>query len=150
VPSKLELKPAPPAIDFSRWLWTDWGRPNFLTRMGVPRIVTNVFTYLLGPFIGYLVMERYTSTAEQKGLHDFVHNPWILSGYAVFYAVVVLDPYLRSKHSVSSESASTRFRVSRENSKDIFVRTYWAALILSLLLFMIGCIELWSRHPLVD
>lgn len=127
-------------IDFLRWLWSDWGRPNLLTRMGLPRIVTNLFTYILGPFIGYLVMEKFASTGEQKALQSFVHNPWILSAYVTFYAVVVLDCYLRSKYSATSRSASVRFQALRENSKDTVVRIYWTALILSLLLFVIGSV----------
>jgi hypothetical protein len=139
-----------PFIDFWKWLWSDWERPNFLTRMGVPRIVTNLFSYLLGPFIGYLVMKRYAPIADQKALREFVHNPWILSSYAVFYAVAALGKYLRFKYPLSSRDASRRIQVFREHSKDIFIRTYWATLIISLMLFLIGAFQLWSHWPLVN
>jgi len=133
-------------LDFLTWLWSDWGRPNPLTRLGVPRIVTNLLTYLIWPFVIYLVMDRYIPFHERQELHNLVHNRWILTGYGSFYAVVVLDSYLCFTYSLDGTDAFKRFRVFRKNSRDVFVRTYWAALILSLLISLVGAFELWSRQ----
>ncbi len=46
--------------DLWKWLWSDWGKPNFLTRAGIPRLVTTFLSFLLFMYLSYYLTMRYS------------------------------------------------------------------------------------------
>lgn len=121
--------------DFRRWLWSDWGRPNFLTRMGIPRIVTNFLSFLLG-FIafGYLQL-RYSAAGDRERFRLLVHNPFILAAYAALYVAILTREFLSFKFKVKGRTLD---KLMRENWSEPFVKVSIFAAGSVLLLFLIG------------
>lgn len=124
--------------DFWKWLRGDWGKPNLLTRAGIPRIATNLSTYLLFPVVCYLLAERYMGTQRDKeALRQCVHNPFFLAAYAIFYISLVTDWFLRDRYG-PDRRAGQRFQFFRNNWKDTFVKIHSFSLAISMILFLIG------------
>jgi hypothetical protein len=131
---------------FWNWLRSDWGSPNFLTRAGIPRIVTNLLTYLLAPIAFYLLTARYVPSADKRRFNLVVHNPFFLFAYATFYVTVVTNWFLEFSYNLKTLRPRERFQVIRQNSRDIFVRIYWISAAVSVFLFLLG--TLYFRHQL--
>jgi|SRR5215469_1396920 len=130
--------------DFWHWLWSDWGKPNLLTRVGIPRFLTNLFTYLLGPYVCYVLTLRYSSAAYKPAIRVFVHSPLILLAYATFYVAVVSDWFLDSRYTLTRLGLKERFELLRHHWSDHVVRVYCLSLASSLVLLLLGV--LYFRH----
>jgi hypothetical protein len=130
---------------FGRWLWSDWGRPNFFTKLGLPRILTNLFFYIAYPFLIYYVMSRFLTGRDSIALSDFLHNPFILSAYGAFFAVDVIKEFLDTKYSLRSLTPSEEFRSIRTNLNDPFVRIFLVAVSAFLVCLVIGGFQLQFR-----
>ena len=116
----------------------DWGKPNLLTRAGVPRIATNLLTYLLAPCVCYLLVARYkVAPLEMEALHRSTHNPFFLAAYGVFYVSLITDWFLRDRYRLGHRPAE-RFQFLKDNWKDIFVKISILSLAISLVLFLLG------------
>jgi hypothetical protein len=124
--------------DFRKWLWSDWGKPNFLTRAGMPKIVTNVLSYLLALYISFFLMLRLASEADRQSIRLFVRDPFVLVSWAVLYIGAVTDSYLKFSYDQKGLLLNERFRRVKKNWQDPFVRIFWISLISSMLLLLIG------------
>lgn len=131
--------------DFRKWLWSDWGRTDFLTRSGIPPLLTNLFAYLAGPYCIYLINKAYLPREEVPALNQFIHNPFVLSAYAVFYPATLCYRFLESVGIIPSR-ARTGVRVS-------FARQ-WKSAVFKLYLISGACAMLllalaafWFRRP---
>jgi hypothetical protein len=121
--------------DFRRWLWSDWGRPNFLTRIGIPRIVTNFLSFLLFFILfGYLQL-RYSAAGDGERFRLFVRNPFILASYAALYIAILTREFLSFKFKVTGRALD---KFMRENWSELFVKVSVFATGSMLLLFLIG------------
>ncbi len=127
--------------EFRKWLWSDWGKPNFLTRLGVPRIVTYPLAYLLGPYVMYMVTLRYSSSVDRQRIRLLLHNPFVLSAYAVFFLAALTNQFVESKYNLKKLPMDERFKESRRIWKDPFVRIFWASFICTFLLFLISSLQ---------
>lgn len=121
--------------DFRRWLWTDWGRPNFLTRMGIPRIVTSVLAFVLF-FIALVYLQlRYVSPGDRVKVRLFLHNPFFLAAYAALYVGLLAREFLSFKYKVKGRALD---KAMRENWSEPFVKISMFALVSMFLLLLIG------------
>ena len=123
--------------DFRKWLWSDWGTPNFLTRMGIPRIVTNFLSFLLGFIALYYLTLRYAAAGDTEKIHRFVHNPFILAAYASLYLAILSREFVSSKYKVKGKALD---RFMRQNWSEPFVRVSMFALASMLVLFLVGSV----------
>lgn len=124
--------------DFSKWLWSDWGKPNFLTRAGIPRILTNFVSYLLAAYISFYLTFKYAPEADKPSIRLFIHNPFVLLAYAVLYVGVITDSYLAFSYDWKGLRLDERFRLIKRNWQDPFVKIFWISLLSSMLLLLIG------------
>jgi hypothetical protein len=60
--------------DSWKWLRGDWGKPNLLTRAGIPRIATNLLTYLL--VTDWFLRDRYGPDRRARQRFQFFRNNW--------------------------------------------------------------------------
>jgi hypothetical protein len=121
--------------DFRRWLWSDWGKPDFLTRMGIPRIVINFLSFLLAFIALYYITLRYSATGDREKLRRFVLNPFILTSYAALSIAILTREFLSCKYNVKGRALE---KFMRENWREPFVRDSMFALASTFLLFLIG------------
>lgn len=132
--------------DVWSWLWSDWGKPNFMTRAGVPRFVTNLLTYLLAPYICYVLTLKFTPASYQAAIRLFVHNPFILLAYAVFYVSLTSDGFLHSRYNLKDLGSDDRVGLLRRHWADFMVKVYCLSLACSLLLLLLGAF--YFRHQI--
>jgi hypothetical protein len=121
--------------DFRQWLWSDWGTPNFLTRMGIPRVVTNFLSFLLGFTALYYLTLRYSAAGDREKIRLFVHNPFTLAAYAALYIAILTREFLSFKYKVKGRALE---KFMRENWREPFVRASMFALASTFLLFLMG------------
>ena len=126
---------------FWKWLSSDWGKPNILTRAGVPRIVTNLLTYLLVPYLSYLLAMKYAPVAYKPTIRLLAQDPLILLAYGVFYVTLATDWFLHFRYSLKGTGSEERFRLYR-NWKNLGVRVFWLSLAMSLILLLLGAFYL--------
>lgn len=129
-------------VHFWRWLWGDWGKPDYLTRLGIPRIITRFFVYLLVPYLSYLSMRAYSSDLGNRVVYVISHRPLLLFSYAVFYVSVVTGQYLEYTYGVASHRTSDKFTVIRQSWKDPIVKIFWLSLLISLGALLIGGLQI--------
>ena len=127
------------SADFRKWLSSDWGRPNFLTRLGIPRISTNLLAWLLWFYVCFLLTMRFvpvTDRAVDKQIfYLLLRNPFILMSYASLYLCFLVREFLSSKYKVTGRALD---KSMRENWSDPFVKVYVVGVACMLLLFLIG------------
>jgi hypothetical protein len=128
--------------DFRRWLWSDWGRPNYLTRIGIPRIVTHLLAFILFFIALYYLQLRFSSAANREKFRLFAHNPFILMAYAACYVGILTRDFLSFKYKVKGRTLD---KFMRENWSEPFVKVSIIAGASMLLLFLIGALELRSQ-----
>jgi hypothetical protein len=151
---KRKRKPGPGAIgvhkamttlpDFKKWLWSDWGKPNFLTRAGIPRIVTNFVAFWLAPYVSFLLTLRYAPAGDKPSIRLFVHEPLFLLAYAVLYVSMLADSFLEFSYKVNSFRPGERFRFVRQKWQDPIVKIFWMSLLSSMFLLLLGAFHF--RH----
>lgn len=128
-------------IDFWKWLWSDWGRPNFLTRLGIPRIAIILFAWLLWFYVWYFLTIRYflelDRAADKQRFRLLLHNPFILMAYASLFLCFVVREFLSSKYKAKGLALD---KIIRANWRDPFVEAYWVGGACMLLLFLIGSV----------
>jgi len=129
-------------VHFGKWLWSDWGKPNRLTRLGIPRIITNLLAYLLVPYLLLLSLNAYSSGLGNRLLPMLSHNPFLLSSYTVFYVCVVTGQYLESIYRLSGRQVDDKFSVMRQSWKDPFVKIFWLSGGISLGALFIGGLQI--------
>jgi hypothetical protein len=127
--------------DFGKWLWSDWGKPNFLTRVGIPRIATNLLAWLVWFYLCFLLTIRYVPAADRVAVRQkfrlALHNPFFLMAYASLYLCFLVREFLSSKYNVRGRALDKSIR---ENWSDPFVKVYWVGGACMLLLFLIGAL----------
>jgi hypothetical protein len=124
--------------DFKKWLWSDWGKPNFLTRAGIPRIVTNFVSFLLVPYISFVLTLKYSSEADKQSIRLFVRDPFVLLSYAVLYVGAITYLFLEFNYDLKSLRSAERFRFVRQRWQDPFVRIYLISVLSSMFLLLLG------------
>lgn len=131
--------------DFWKW-WTssDWGKPNSLTRLGIPRLATNLLSYLVGPYVAYLLTLKYVPGADYRTYRLFTHNIFILLAYGVFYCFFLTHEFLSFKYKAKGTELN---KIVRKNWTDPFVRISWMCFLMSFVLFLIGCLQVLSHWP---
>jgi len=132
--------------DFKKWLWGDWGKPNFLTRAGIPRIATNFVSFLLAPCICFALTLRFAPETDKQSIRLFVHEPLFLLSYSVLYISAVTDSFLEFSYNLKSLRLDERFRFVRQKWRDPFVIIFWVSLFSSMFLFLLGALHF--RHQL--
>ena len=132
--------------DFKTWLWSDWGKPNFLTRAGIPRIVTNFVSFLLAPYISFALTLKYSSEVDKQSIRLFVHDPFVLLSYAVFYVSAIIYMFLEFSFNLKNIRPDERFRFVRQRWQDPFVKIFWVSALSSMFLLLIGAFHF--RHQL--
>ena len=130
-------------VPFRKWLWSDWGKPDRLTRLGTPRIIVNLLAYFLAPYLFlFLSLNAYSSGLGNRVLRIFLHNPFLLSWYAAFYVFVVTGQYLESIYGLAGLPADDKFRVMRQNWQNPFMKIYWLSLVISMGALFIGGLQI--------
>lgn len=129
--------------DFQKWLWSDWGRPNFLTRSGVPRIAINLLAYLLWFYVWFFLTIRYVPGADRQKFRLLLHNPFFLMAYGALYLAMLMREFLSSRYQAKGSAVD---KIIRENWNDVFVKVYWFSGACMLLLFLVGAFV--YRHQL--
>jgi hypothetical protein len=132
--------------DFRKWLWSDWGKPNFLTRAGVPRVMTTLVAYWLAPYLSFVLTMRFVPGTDKESVRRFVHDPFILLAYAVFYSVVIADSFLEFTYNLKGLRPDERFRLVKHRWKDPLVKIYWTTLLISMFLSLLAFLHF--RHQL--
>jgi hypothetical protein len=132
--------------DFKKWLWGDWGKPNFLTRAGIPRLVTNFASFLLAPYIFFALTLKYSSEVDKQSIRQFVHDPFVLLSYAVLYLSAISYMFLEFSFNLKNIRPDERFRLVRQRWKDPFVKIFWVSVLSSMFLLLIGGFHF--RHQL--
>jgi len=130
--------------EFRRWLWSDWGKPNFLTRLGIPRVITYLLAYLLGPYLFYWLTLRYVPMreVEKQNFRMSVHNAFFLLAYAVFFITATTSQFVDFKYSLKGLSWDVRIKRGRETWKDPFVKVFWASFACVFVLLFLGWFRL--------
>jgi len=126
---------------FLRWLWSDWGRPSILTRLGIPRIITYLLAYLLAPYLSFWLTARYVPGANWDIFHRVVHDPFFLSAYGVFFITLLIRQFLESKYDLTAYRLRERSKILKKNWRDPWVMTAWVTLACTLLLLLLGSLE---------
>jgi hypothetical protein len=126
--------------EFWKWLWSDWGKPNFLTRAGVPRVATNLLMYIAGTYIIYYLTLRFASPPEGHKYSQFIRSPLIIFSWAVFYVSLTLEWFVSWRYHLKGLRFADRNRVLSQNSKDVAILASWMSLGISILLFLAGAI----------
>ena len=124
--------------DFKKWLWSDWGKPNFLTRAGIPRIVTNFVSFLLVPYISFVLTLKYSSEADKQSIRLFVRDPFVLLSYAVLNVGAITYLFLEFNYDLKSLRSAERFRFVRQRWQDPFVRIYLISVLSSMFRLLLG------------
>jgi len=132
--------------DFKTWLWSDWGKPSFLTRAGIPRIVTNFVSFLLAPYISFALTLKYSSEVDKQSIRLFVHDPFVLLSYAVLYVSAMIYMFLEFSFNLKNIRPDERFRFLRQRWQDPFVKIFWVSALSSMFLLLIGAFHF--RHQL--
>ena len=127
------------SISFWNWLWGDWGKPTALTSLGVPKFVTNLLGYLLASYVGYVFVERYYPESKQT-LSIFIHNPFIVAAYVIFYLSSIIYKYAEN----GSDSRVRRNDASHRR-RDSVVNLSWVGFVCTLVLFVVGALQSRSR-----
>jgi hypothetical protein len=129
-------------VHFGKWLWSDWGKPDWLTRLGIPYFIINLLVYLLVPYLLLMSLNAYSSGLGNRVLPIILHNPFFLSSYAVFYLCSVTGQYLKSMYGLADRRADNKFHVMRQSWKDPFVKLFWLSLVISLAAGIIGGLQI--------
>ena len=127
--------------DFWKWLWSDWGKPNVLTRAGIPRVLTNLLTYVLILYVSFSLTLRFSSAADREKLRIAYHDVFFISAYALLYVNFLISWFLEDRYKFNRLRADHRFRVARQNWKDPFFKIFWLSLVATFCLFLLG-----ARH----
>ena len=132
--------------DFNKWLWGDWGKPNFLTRARIPRIVTNFLSFLLAPYICFALTLRFAPETDKQSIRLFAREPLFLLSYSVLYLSAITYSFLESSYSLKSLRLDERIRFVRQKWQNPFVKIFWVSLFSSMILFLLGAFHF--RHQL--
>jgi hypothetical protein len=81
---------------FAKWLWSDWGRKDFLTRFGIPPLLTNLFAYFGVGYFFYLIERTYFLRKNLSVANRLYRSPFVLAAFAVFYLTVLSHRFLES------------------------------------------------------
>jgi hypothetical protein len=81
---------------FAKWLWSDWGRNDFLTRFGIPPLLTNLLAYFGGGYFFYLIERTYFLRNNLSEANRFYRSPLVIAAFAVFYVTVLSYRFLES------------------------------------------------------
>ncbi len=134
-----------PLANFKTWLLSDWGDPNFLTRLGVPRVVVSVVEYLLIPGLIYLSVRAFGNGDALRALALAAQNYFFWIGYASLYVCILTDVYLDGIYDLKDIPAAEKFRVARQNWGNPVMKAYWISLIVSLCGFFVGGLQFMGR-----
>jgi hypothetical protein len=124
--------------DFKKWLWSDWGKPNFLTRAGIPRIVTNLVSFSLALYISFALTLKYSSEADKQSIRLFARDPFVLLSYAALYVGTITYMFLKFSYDLKSYRSAERFRFVRQKWQDPFVRICLISVLSSMFLLLLG------------
>jgi hypothetical protein len=126
-------------MDFKTWLWGDWGRPNFLTRLGIPAIVTNLLEYLCVPIILYFFLRAYGSGSQIRAVS---HNHWYWLAYGAFFITVVTGRYKQTCYKATDSVVGDQFRLLKQQWTDPAIKVFWFSVAIAACGIVVG-----SLHP---
>jgi hypothetical protein len=126
---------------FLRWLWSDWGKPNALTRLGIPQIVTYLLAYFVTPYLCFRLTARYVSGASWEMFRQVARDPFFLSAYAVFFIALLSQQFLESKYNLTVYRWRERSKVLKSHWRDPWVMVAWVSFGCTLLLLLLGALE---------
>lgn len=126
--------------EFWRWLWSDWGKPNFLTKAGVPRIAINLAAYVAYTFVIYFLAWKIASPPDRIHLSLATHSPLLLASWVVFYVSLTVDSFLSDRYGLKGLRLSQCSRAIWQSSEDVFVKISFISLGISLILFLAGAL----------
>lgn len=132
---------------FLNWLWSDWGKPNLLTRAGIPRIVTNSLTYILFPYICYRLSVRNLSSSDKLAVRLALHNAFFVVAYCTFYVSLVTEWFLRHHYNSGKLRIEERLTFVRKNWGDPIVKINCISFWTSFLLFIVGAFYFRQKLP---
>src|SRR5258708_122450 len=124
-----------PTTSFWGLLWGDWGKHTALTSLGVPKVFTNLIGYLLISYISYLLVERYYPESKET-LNAFVHNPFIVAAYILFYISSIIYKYAENRDDPAAQKAGRSKRRLHTAA-----RLSWVGFIWTLVLFLICALQ---------
>ncbi len=113
-----------------------------MTKLGIPRIVISLLEYTLGPYAFLALTVRYVPGADKRVYRLFVHDPFVLAGWGCFYFFYLTHEFLAFKYNAKGKGLDT---IVWKNWNDPFVKISWACLLVSLIVFLIGCFHFRSR-----
>jgi hypothetical protein len=85
---------------FAKWLWSDWGRKDFLTRFGIPPLLTNLVAYFGGGYFFYLIEKTYFLRKNILEVNRLYRSPFVLAAFTVFYVTVLSHRFLKSRANI--------------------------------------------------
>lgn len=132
--------------DFWAWLWGDWGKPNPLTRAGIPRIMTNLATYILLPYLCFILMEKSVAISEKRTIRTLVHHWPFLAAYCTLYVSLISSWFLQFRYSLNNSHPRERFQFLMREWRDTYVKVNMLSLAITLLLILYGAFHL-RRQP---
>ncbi len=124
--------------DFWNWLWSDWGKPNFLTRLRVPRVVITLVTYTVILYIVERLLLRYTSEPNRQSIHLFIHDPFFRLFLVDSFICIIAYEYVDFRYGWKRLQKTEGSQLFRNHWRDPILWFYWITAIISLLLFLIG------------
>jgi cbb3-type cytochrome oxidase subunit 3 len=125
---------------FLQWLPGNWGNPNFLTRARVPRIVTNLATYILSPVVIFWITLRYLPPQDLKAARLFLHSPFVLASYGTFYLSLLSEHYIAFPFDLGKKTREQAREAIKTSRNNLFVRLRWISAVASMVLLLIGCV----------
>lgn len=125
-------------VSFLSWLWSDWGKSTFFTKLGVPRIVTYLLAYLVAPYLFFWLTARYVSGANWEMFRRIMRDPLFLSAYAIFFVALVIQEFLQFKYDLTTYPRRERSRMLRKNWRDPWVIALWVSLGCTFLLLLLA------------
>ena len=104
--------------------------------------MSNLLAYLIVPYAAYELTVRYVHGADYRNYRLFIHNGFLLSAYAVFYAFYLTHEFLSFKYNASGRQLG---KVLWSNRSDSLVWVSWISFATSFTLFLIACLQTWPQ-----
>jgi hypothetical protein len=128
--------------NFNQWLWTDWGKPNFLTRLGIPRIFIRIVAWVLWWYVCWALTIRFVPGADKQAIEHSRYNPFFLSALVFLFFGGVCDGFIAQKYGLNGKGLDKWKRGHRANP---VVTLSWVSLALMFIMALIGCLQIYLR-----
>ena len=104
--------------------------------------MTNLVAYLLAPYLAYRLTVRWVPGTDYRTYGVVAHNAFFVAAYVVLYVSYLAHEFLSFKYNARGRTLD---RLLLKKWSDPFVRILWMSLTTLLALFLIGCLQVWSR-----